>query len=65
MGLIVLFADTSTWSKTLRDLVSTEQVAVNPYTLDLRYNYWNYRMFVNACSFTFFWNGPDNKQMIS
>lgn len=48
MGLIILVADTSTWSEKLQDLVAAEQVAVTPYNLYLDYDYWNYRMCVNA-----------------
>lgn len=48
IGLIVLVADTSTWSKKLKDLVSAEQVAVTSYDLHLGYDYWNYCMCVNA-----------------
>lgn len=47
-GLIILVADSSTWSKILQDLVSAEQVAVTPYNLELGYDYWSYRMCVNA-----------------
>lgn len=42
MGLIVLVADTSTWSKKLKDLVSAEQIAMTPFTLDLNYDHWGY-----------------------
>lgn len=47
MGLIVLVADTSTWSKKLKDLVSAEQVAMTPFTLDLNYSHWNYCRCIN------------------
>lgn len=47
-GLIILMADTSTWSEKLQDLVAEEQVAVTPYNLHLDYDYWNHRMCVNA-----------------
>ena len=38
--------DSSTWTSTLLKLVEDKLVSVAPYTLDLNYDYWTYRMFI-------------------
>lgn len=38
--------DVSTWSPKLSELVKASQVSLLPYSLELDYDYWNYRMYV-------------------
>ena len=48
--------DPETWSSTLRELAKERQIAVAPYDLELKYEYWNYRTYVglsNNVSWTY------------
>ena len=42
--------DASTWSPKLSELVKASQVSLLPYNLELDYDYWNYRMYVQDTS---------------
>lgn len=42
--------DASTWSSSLREAVATEELGVIPFDLQIDYEYWTYRTYVNHVS---------------
>lgn len=43
--------DASTWSPKLSELVKASHVNLLPYNLELDYDYWNYRMYVQDINY--------------
>ena len=43
-----MLSDASTWGPKLSELVKESQVILVPYDLNLDYDYWNYRMYVQG-----------------